>query len=156
GADDRARHPRSHDRPARGADHRDPRRRDHRRPPERRDRRERRRVNLANAAYALRNAIGSLWAYRLRTSLTAIGVMMGVATVIPFLSTTEALTVSFKEQISLMATGTLNISNTPWITLNDWWRYYGRPPVTKKDADHLEERMTRALAVVPFADARAS
>jgi putative ABC transport system permease protein len=111
---------------------------------------------LTNLAYAAKNAILSLWSYRLRTSLTALGVMMGVATIIAILSIIEGLDVAFKDQMSLMGTGTLYVSQMPWIILNDWWRYQGRPPVTRKDSDDLEERMTRAKTVVPFADQRAN
>jgi putative ABC transport system permease protein len=111
---------------------------------------------LHNAVYAVVNAIASLWSYRLRTSLTGLGVMMGVATVIAILSIIEGLNVSFKEQISRLGTGTLYVTRTPWIILADWWKYWRRPPITKRDVEYLEEHSTHAKLVVPFVDERAN
>jgi putative ABC transport system permease protein len=111
---------------------------------------------LHNAVYALVNGLYSLWAYRLRTILTALGVLMGVATVIAILSIIEGLNVSFKEQISLLGTGTLYVSQRPWIILTDWWKFWRRPPVTHRDAEYLEEHLTKAKVVVPFVDERAN
>lgn len=106
--------------------------------------------------FAFRSAFGSLWSYRLRSGLTALGVMMGVTTVIAILSIIEGLNASFKDQMSLLGTGTLYVTSMPWIILSDWWKYWGRPPVTRRDADYLEENMTLAQRVVPFADNRAT
>lgn len=111
-------------------------------------------TRIRTLAHSLRIALFSLWAYRLRTALTGLGVTMGVMTVIAILSIIDGLNVSFREQISLMGTGTLYVSQMPWIILGDWWRYWRRPLVTMKDADHLEARIARARAVVPFVDHR--
>lgn len=111
---------------------------------------------LFSLGYAARNALRSLWAYRLRTFLTGLGVMMGVATVIAILAIIDGLNSSFKDQISQMGTGTLYVSQMPWIIIGDWWKYMKRPPVTLKDVEHLEEHLTRATYVVPFADTRSN
>ncbi len=104
--------------------------------------------------YALRIALGSLWAYRLRSFLTALGVLIGVATVLAIDGIIEGLNTSFKEQLASLGTGTLYVSRRPWLIMGDWWKYMGRPRVTRQDAEYLEAHLTLASAVVPFADER--
>lgn len=106
--------------------------------------------------YALRDAVRSLWAYRLRTLLTGLGVAIGVATVIAILAIIEGLNVSFREQIAGMGTGTLYVTQRPWIILSDWWKIAKRPNITTKEADYLEEKLTRPKVIVPFLDQRAN
>jgi putative ABC transport system permease protein len=106
--------------------------------------------------YAMRDAVRSLWAYRLRTLLTGLGVAIGVATVIAILAIIEGLNVSFREQIAGMGTGTLYVTQRPWIILSDWWKVMKRPNLTKKEAEFLEERVSHAKVIVPFLDQRAN
>jgi putative ABC transport system permease protein len=112
--------------------------------------------SLLHLVHAIESAVRSIWAYRLRSLLTALGVMIGVATIISILSIIEGLNKSFREQIALLGTGTLYVSQRPWISLGDWWKYVKRPPVTRRDANYLEEHIWRARAVVPFTDSRVS
>ncbi|MBC8039450.1 MAG: ABC transporter permease, partial [Opitutaceae bacterium] len=104
--------------------------------------------------FSLRDAIRSLWAYRLRSLLTGLGVAIGVATVIAILAIIEGLNVSFREQIAGMGTGTLYVTRTPWIVLADWWRVSRRPQIVRKEAQYLEEKLLLPKAVVPFMDTR--
>ena len=53
-----------------------------------------------------------------------------------------------------MGTGTLYVTQKPWIILQDWWRVQKRPLVTIKEAEYLAERLMRPKAVVPFLDYR--
>jgi putative ABC transport system permease protein len=100
--------------------------------------------------HALRIAGDSLVAYRLRTFLTALGIIIGVATVIAIEGIIEGLNLAFREQIAVLGTGTLYVSDRPWVILSDWWKYRGRPPLRRADAEWLEGRLERAQAVVPF------
>jgi len=105
---------------------------------------------LGGLWYAFRIAVGSLSAYRLRSALTALGVTMGVSTVIAILSIVEGLDNAFEDTVASMGTGTVYLGNRPWIILGDWWKYRNRPPITSRDATYLEARLTLAQAVVPF------
>lgn len=107
---------------------------------------------LRIALYAARSGVASLRAYRLRTILTALGVMIGVSTVVAILAIINGLNTAFHEQVALMGTGTLYVNRQPMIALGDWWRYAKRRNVTLKDAAYLDERLGNAKAVVPFAD----
>lgn len=109
---------------------------------------------LITFLYALRMAVRSLIAFRLRSGLTSLGVMMGVATVISILSIIEGLDNSFDDAVSAMGTGTIYVSQRPWIILGDWWRYRNRPPITLRDAEVLADRVTTAEVVVPFVHQR--
>lgn len=105
---------------------------------------------LRSFAHASRIAVDSLVAYRLRTFLTALGIMIGVSTVIAIEGIIEGLNVAFREQIAVLGTGTLYVTKKPWVILNDWWKYYGRPPITRDDAQFLDGRLTIAKEIVPF------
>jgi putative ABC transport system permease protein len=100
--------------------------------------------------YALRIAASSIVAYRLRSILTAVGVAMGVSTVLAIVAIVQGLDGAFESNLSALGTGTIYVSQRPWIILGDWWKYRGRPPLTRRDAEFLEERLTLAESVVPF------
>lgn len=106
--------------------------------------------------HALRFALGSLWSYRLRSSLTSLGVTMGVATVIAILSIIEGLDRSIQSTVSQIGTGTLYVTQHPWIVFGGWWRFRNCPRITPGEARRLEEQLTLAHAVVPFVHARAT
>jgi len=105
--------------------------------------------------HAFRIAVSSLGAYRLRSSLTALGVTMGVTTVIAILSIIEGLDSSFQDTVASMGTGTLYVTQRPWIILDDWWKYKNRPLLTAGDAHYLDENLELAETVVPFTSWRA-
>ncbi|MFO0722933.1 MAG: ABC transporter permease [Myxococcota bacterium] len=107
-------------------------------------------MKLTTLFYSFKMAIRSLFAYRLRSGLTSLGVTMGVATVISILSIIEGLDNAFVDAVSSMGTGTIYVSQRPWIILGDWWKYRNRPPITPKDADVLADRVSTAKIVVPF------
>lgn len=108
------------------------------------------RRSLGALVYALRIAASSLVAYRLRSILTAVGVAMGVSTVLAIVAIVQGLDGAFESNLSALGTGTIYVSQRPWIILGDWWKYRGRPPLTRRDAEYLEERLTLAESVVPF------
>jgi putative ABC transport system permease protein len=105
---------------------------------------------LHTTAYGARIALGSLWAYRLRSFLTALGVMIGVATVIAIDGIVEGLNQSFRDQVASLGTGTLYVSKYPWIILGDAWRFATRPQLTPAESRYLEEHLSLAQLVVPF------
>ncbi len=108
------------------------------------------RKSLGALVYALRIAASSIVAYRLRSILTAVGVAMGVSTVLAIVAIVQGLDGAFESNLSALGTGTIYVSQRPWIILGDWWKYRGRPPLTRRDAEFLEERLTLAESVVPF------
>lgn len=104
--------------------------------------------------HSARIAVASLGAYRLRSGLTALGVTIGVTTVIAILSIIEGLDNAFEDVVSTMGTGTVYVSNRPLIILGDWWKYKNRPPLVPSDAEYLDERLVLAQTVVPFVNTR--
>lgn len=106
--------------------------------------------NLTTFGYAVKIAFGALVAYRLRTFLTALGILIGVSTVIAINGIVEGLNTAFRDQISLIGTGTLYVTKRPWVVFNDWWKYRQRPNIVREEAACLAERLDYAEAVVPF------
>jgi putative ABC transport system permease protein len=91
----------------------------------------------------------------MRTFLTALGIAVGVSTVISIEGIIQGLNAAFRDQIAVLGTGTLYVSQKPWVIVSDWWKYWGRPPITRDDAEYLETRVPSAKAIVPFVYHRA-
>jgi len=105
---------------------------------------------FATSVYATKIAFGALVAYRMRTFLTALGILIGVSTVIAIDGIVEGLNTAFRDQISMIGTGTLYVTRRPWVVFNDWWKYRQRPDITRGEANCLNERLGGVEAVVPF------
>lgn len=108
-------------------------------------------MSLRTFLHVLKMGASSILAYRFRSVLTALGVAMGITTVLTITGIIEGLDRSFSGMLSSIGTGTLYVTREPWIILSEWWKYRGRPPVTALDAERLEERLSLAQVVVPFA-----
>ena len=102
-----------------------------------------------------RQAGAALAAHRLRTTLTALGIAVGVATVIAIASIIAGLNSSFARQVAALGPHTLFVSSRPWIIRGDWWKYRNRPAVGWGDLRALREGATHLTMVVPKASTNA-
>ncbi|HEY3351825.1 MAG TPA: ABC transporter permease [Polyangia bacterium] len=87
---------------------------------------------------------------RMRSALSILGVMIGVATLTAIMSITQGLSTSFAKQLSQMGASTLYVSSRPFVMRHDWWRYRNRPRMTLRDAAAVRERATLITAVAPI------
>jgi putative ABC transport system permease protein len=102
-------------------------------------------------------ALTSLVANRLRAALTVSGIGIGVATVIGIYSFVAGFDASFARQLSSLGPNTLFVSKWNWgANGSNWWKFRGRPPVTRTDLKALQSGMTRAEAIAPFVGTRAT
>ncbi len=53
--------------------------------------------------------------------------------------------------MAMIGDDALFVQSTPWIILDDWWKYRNRPPVTEDLAPFLRARSETAAAVAPVA-----
>ncbi len=106
---------------------------------------------------ALAQALTSLVANRLRAALTISGIGIGVATVIGIYSFVAGFDASFARQLSSLGPNTLFVSKWNWSGGgNTWWKYRGRPAVTRADVKALQAGLAGAEAIAPFVGSNAS
>ncbi len=98
-----------------------------------------------------RQAFGALRTHRLRTVLTALGIAVGVATVIAIAAVISGLNSSFTQQVEALGPHSLFISPRPMISRGDWWNYRNRPAVGWGELRALRENATHLALVVPSA-----
>jgi len=101
-------------------------------------------------------AFGSLRAHKLRTGLTTLGIMIGVATVITILTIISGLNQAFSNQISSLGSDNLYVSKVPWAAGMDFFKYRNRKDITSKEVDAILKHATLVKAVAPLTSTRRS
>jgi putative ABC transport system permease protein len=95
-------------------------------------------------------AFKSLYAHKLRTFLTTLGVIIGVTTIITIFTTIEGLNAYVEENFtSIGGTNSVYISKNPWVMTNDWWKYRNRPKITIEDYYYLKTYSKEADYIAP-------
>ncbi|BDG04540.1 ABC transporter permease [Anaeromyxobacter oryzae] len=92
-------------------------------------------------------ALGALRASPLRSLLTALGVVIGAATVVAMMSLTEGLRVEVTRQMALLEAGAFRVDKWPMIVMGhaEWHRYARRKDITREQGEAL-----RALPHVAY------
>lgn len=99
-------------------------------------------------------AFKSLAANKMRTSLTTLGIVIGVLTIVSVASIISGLNKGFAEQISNIGSNVLYINKYPWIIMDDWYKYKNRPDITLREASFIREHSKYAEAVAPTSGRR--
>ncbi|MBN2356564.1 ABC transporter permease [candidate division KSB1 bacterium] len=95
-------------------------------------------------------AFEALRAYKMRSILTTVGIVIGVTTVITIVALIQGLNHAFSREISAIGTDTLFIQKYPWImTDDDWFKYRNRKNITLEEAEEVKASATLATAVAP-------
>jgi putative ABC transport system permease protein len=91
------------------------------------------------AAEAIRIAFEQIWAHRLRASLTALGVIIGIAAVTLMGTAIHGIDLGFNQSLAMLGEDVLYIQKWPWEGVEDWWNYLNRPPLRPEDAWGLNQ-----------------
>jgi putative ABC transport system permease protein len=95
-------------------------------------------------------AIDALRAYKLRTALTILGIVIGVTTVVTIVALVQGLNRAFSREIAQLGTSTLYVQKFPWImTGQSWWEYRNRKDITMKEVQAIQKYSQLADAVAP-------
>lgn len=95
-------------------------------------------------------AFSSLRANKLRSILTTLGIMIGVATVITILTVISGLDDAFSEQISNIGSDSLYISKFPWAAGMEFFKYRNRKDITTKELKAVQNNATLVSYVAPI------
>jgi putative ABC transport system permease protein len=105
---------------------------------------------FAEAAEGVRIALGTLVAHPLRSTLTTLGMVIGVMTVIAIVAIVQGLDRSFEAQIASFGTHTLYVDKWKWLQLSDdWWMYRNRKPIGLRELDAIRKESRLATAIAP-------
>jgi len=97
-----------------------------------------------------RIALEALRAYKLRTFLTTLGIVIGVSTVVTIVALVQGLNRAFSREIAQLGTSTLYIQKFPWLmTGGEWWQYRNRKNITMKEVEAIRRYSRYADAVAP-------
>jgi putative ABC transport system permease protein len=100
-------------------------------------------------------AVEALKAYKLRSILTTLGIVIGVTTVITIVALIQGLNQAFTSEISNLGTDTLYIGKWPWMMDgDDWLKFRNRPNITLEEAEAVRQEASLAKAVAPVLQAR--
>ena len=84
---------------------------------------------------------------KLRSALTTLGIVIGVATVSLMGSVITGLSKTFEESLSMLGTDVLFVQKFSWVSGGDWREMRNRRNITLRDARRLERELSLAQAV---------
>ena len=84
-------------------------------------------------------------AHKLRSLLTALGVIIGIVAVTLMGTAIRGMDTSFENNLAMLGDDILYVQKWPWHNVDDWWNYANRPPVRPEDAASLN----RVIAATP-------
>ncbi|GAB5521072.1 MAG: ABC transporter permease [Rhodothermales bacterium] len=91
---------------------------------------------------AFRMAWESLRSNKLRSSLTLLGMVIGVFAIMTSVTAVEVIDTYFKDRINFLGSSTFSIARYPGIRTGDGQRYRNRRPITIDQVDRLKEALT--------------
>lgn len=94
----------------------------------------------------------AIWANKVRSTLTTIGVIIGIAAVTLMATVINGINQEFETALSQLGSDVLYVSRFPNNTQGEWWRFRNRPPIQADLATTIRERSDYAQAVAPMTD----
>src|SRR5918911_1221482 len=94
---------------------------------------------------AFRIAFSIIRAHKMRSVLTALGVIIGIIAVTLMGSAIGGIEVGFERSLSVVGDDLLYVEKWPWHHVDDWWNYRNRRRMELHYADDLK----RIMAATP-------
>lgn len=99
---------------------------------------------------AVRGALKSLWRHKLRSGLTLLSILIGVATIIVLVSVINGLNKKIATEFETLGTKVLYVNRFPWVSSGRRWaKFRKNPPITETDLRALKN-LPHAEYVVPY------
>jgi putative ABC transport system permease protein len=109
---------------------------------------------------SLRIAFAQIRANKLRSALTALGVIIGIVAVTLMGTAIRGIDIGFDRSLSMLGDDVIYVQKWPWNNVDDWWNYVNRPSMRPQDATMLnaiiDATPNSELEVAVFADARST
>src|SRR6185503_3658805 len=89
-------------------------------------------------ADSFRIAMSVLRAHKLRSALTALGVIIGIIAVTLMGSAIGGIELGFERSLSVIGDDILYVEKWPWHHVDDWWNYRNRRTMSYRYAEDLK------------------
>ena len=87
---------------------------------------------------SFRMAFGHIRAHKMRSILTALGVIIGIIAVTLMGSAITGIGIGFERSLSMIGDDILYVEKWPWHNVDDWWNYRNRRRIEPQYADSLK------------------
>jgi len=96
---------------------------------------------LARFGYELTESFRIAWAQiranKMRSVLTALGVIIGIVAVTLMGTAIRGIDTGFENSLAMLGNDVFYLDKWPWFGAEDWWNYINRPAIQVSDADRL-------------------
>src|SRR5438132_12941128 len=96
-------------------------------------------------AEAFRIAFQVIRAHKMRSMLTALGVIIGIIAVTMMGSAIAGIEIGFERSLAVIGDDLLYVEKWPWHHVDDWWNYRNR----RRMELHCAEDLKRIIAATP-------
>ncbi len=86
---------------------------------------------------SVRIAMAQIRANKMRSALTALGVIIGIVAVTLMGTAINGIDIGFDRSLAMLGEDILYVQKWPWHNVEDWWNYANRPVFHPEDADAL-------------------
>jgi putative ABC transport system permease protein len=94
-------------------------------------------------------AFRALRANKVRTSLTMLGIFIGITVVVLMSTAIKGINNSFQDGISALGSDVLYVDKWAWFSNEDWWRLRNRRSIDMADYEQFKELVKLPTAVAP-------
>lgn len=100
---------------------------------------------LHELSESIRIALGIIRAHKMRSALTALGVIIGIIAVTLMGSAIGGIETGFERSLAVIGDDILYVEKWPWRHVDDWWNYRNRRTMQARYAEDLK----RIIAATP-------
>ena len=97
----------------------------------------------------IRIALSALRENKFRSTLTTLGIIIGIVAVTLMATAIEGLNRAFSTSISSLGSDVLYVDKMPWFTDEDFFKYNNRKEIRIKDAESIVRYASHVTAVAP-------
>lgn len=91
----------------------------------------------------------ALWGHKLRSTLTTLGILIGVTTIIGIFTAIKGINEYVIGEISVLGSNTIYVQKFEWGAGREWWRYRNRKDITYKEYKALRQNSVYADYIAP-------
>jgi putative ABC transport system permease protein len=92
-------------------------------------------------------AYKAIMANKMRSSLTTLGIVIGIVSVTLMGTAMEGLDRAFNDSISKLGADVIYLAKWPWFSGDDWWKYINRKDIIYEDYTNFKRQVTGVEAV---------
>ena len=100
---------------------------------------------LSEFTESFRIAFAQLLAHKMRSLLTALGVIIGIVAVTLMGTAIRGIDIGFQNSLAMLGDDILRVEKWPWFNPTDWWSYANRPVISPESA----EKLNRIIQATP-------